>query len=77
MVKTVPLSEFALALFRSHVEREGRIDVDDSNRDAYRELERAGLVMNCRPFTGNQLYSLTREGFARKTELCAGAKKVV
>jgi hypothetical protein len=71
------LSESALALFRLHVERQGRIDVDDANREAYRELERAGLVMNCRPFTGNQLYSLTREGFERKLEQIGCAKEAV
>jgi hypothetical protein len=65
------LSESALALFRLHVERKGNIDVNDANREAYRELERAGLVMNSRPFAGNCLYSLTREGFERKAELIA------
>jgi hypothetical protein len=71
------LSEAALALFRLHVERKGRIDVDDSNREAYRELELAGLVMNSHPFAGNQLYSLTREVFERKAELTAYAKAAV
>jgi len=57
------LSVEARSLFRLHVERLGRIDVTDDNRQAYRELEQAGLVMNSRPFTGNQLYSLTRAGY--------------
>lgn len=70
------LSDSALALFRLHVARQGKVDVDDSNRNAYRELERAGLVLNCRPFAGNQLYSLTREGFERKAELLACAKQL-
>jgi hypothetical protein len=63
------LSDSARPPFRLHVERQGDIDVDDSNREAYRELERAGLVMNGRPFVGNKLCSLTREGFERKAEL--------
>lgn len=65
------LSPAALDLFRLHVERQGRIDVDDANRDAYRELEAAGLVMHSRPFAGNQLYSLTEAGFERKQRLIA------
>ena len=65
-MKTTILSDAALCLFRLHVERQGEIDVDDSNRDAYRELEAAGLVMNSRPFVGNQLYSLTKAGFDLK-----------
>lgn len=71
------LSESALALFRLHVERQGRIDVDANNREPYRELEAAGLVMNSRPFTGKQLYSLTREGFERKAELIGDARNAV
>jgi len=63
------LSEAALALFRLHVERMGKIDVDDCNREAYRELEQAGLVMNSRPFVGDQLYALTRAGFDLKQSL--------
>jgi hypothetical protein len=63
------LSEAARALFRLHVERMGKIDVDESNRNAYRELEAAGLVMNSRPFAGNQLYSLTRAGFDLKNSI--------
>jgi len=60
------LSESALALFRLHVERMGKIDVDDTNHEAYRELERVGLVINSRPFVGNQLYTLTRAGYDLK-----------
>jgi hypothetical protein len=67
------LSTEAQALFRLHVERMGKIDVDDCNREAYRELEAAGLVMNSRPFVGNQLYSLTRAGYERKLEMLATA----
>ena len=63
------LSESALALFRLHVERIGKIDVDDTNRACFQELEQAGLVRNRRPFTGNQLYALTREGAEFKQSL--------
>ena len=69
------LSEAAIALFRLHVERGGEIDVDDTNHEAYRELERAGLVVNSRPFVGNRLYQLTRQGFEQKRELLALAKE--
>jgi hypothetical protein len=34
----------ALALFRLHLERGGHLDVDDSTREPYRELARAGLM---------------------------------
>lgn len=37
------LSEATLSLFRLHVERKGRIPVDDATREPYRELARAGL----------------------------------
>lgn len=69
MPQAITLSEAALALFHLHVERMGRIDVDDTNREAYQELEAAGLVMNSRPFAGNQLYSLTWEGFNLKNSI--------
>ena len=68
-MNTITLSEAALALFRLHVEWQGRIDVDETNREVYRELELAGLVMNSRPFVGNQLYALTQEGFELKLSL--------
>ena len=65
-MKTTTLSEAALSLFRLHVERMGEIDVDDSNRDAYRELEAEGLVLKGRPFVGEPRYHLTRGGFDLK-----------
>lgn len=63
------LSEAAQALFRLHVERMGKIDVDDANRPAYQELRDAGLVLLGRPFTGQPRYHLTRAGFERKQSL--------
>ncbi len=41
---TIALSEAALALFRLHVERKGKIPLDDSTRETYRELAAAGLM---------------------------------
>ncbi len=73
----VTLSESAKALLRLHVERRGQINVDDANRDAYRELERAGLMLLSRPFVGEPVYRLTREGFERKAELIGCAKAAV
>jgi hypothetical protein len=67
------LSHEALALFRLHVERHGDVDVDDSNRAAYRELERAGLMVCGHSFRDgpNSIYKVTRLGFDRKAELLA------
>jgi hypothetical protein len=66
------LSREALALFRLHVERRGDVDVD-ANRETYRELERAGLMIVGNSFAGGQdsVYHVTREGFERKAELLA------
>jgi hypothetical protein len=75
-MQTTTLSESAVALFRLHVERQGRIDVDSTNREAYREMERAGLMLLGRPFTGEPRYHLTREGFERKAELLGCAEKI-
>jgi hypothetical protein len=75
-MQTIALSEAALALFRLHVERHGDIDVD-ANREAYRELERAGLMVVGNTFAGGQdsMYHVTREGFERKAELLACARE--
>ena len=70
------LSEKALALFRLHIERHGDIDVD-ANRETYRELERAGVMIVGNTFAGGQdsVYHVTKEGFERKAELLAWAKE--
>ena len=67
------LSSEALILFRQHIERRGDIDVDDSNREAYRELERAGLMACGHSFRDgpNSIYRVTELGFERKAELLA------
>lgn len=71
------LSQNALDLFRLHVERRGQIEVDDTNRETYRELASAGLVAAGHSFSGGRdsIYRLTKEGFERKAELLAGANE--
>jgi hypothetical protein len=68
---TIALSEAAVSLLRLHIRQQGQIDVNETNRESYRELERAGLVMLGRPFTGEPRYHLTPEGFERKAEFTA------
>ncbi len=67
------LSHEALALFRQHIERHGDIEVDDSNREAYRELARAGLMVVGNSFARGEarVYHVTKTGFERKAELLA------
>ena len=50
-MSTVTLSEAALALLRQYRES-GDIPVDDSNREACRELAREGLMVVGHTFTG-------------------------
>jgi hypothetical protein len=73
----IALSDAALALFRLHVEQHGQIDVDETNREIYRELARAGLMRAGHSFVGGResFYALTKEGFERKADLLAGAKE--
>jgi hypothetical protein len=70
------LSSAALALFRLHVEQRRTIDID-TNRETYRELARAGLMVAGHSFAGGDesIYRLTKEGFERKAELLASAKE--
>ena len=68
-METFNLSTEAQTLFRLHVERMGKIDVTDDNREAYRELEAAGLVLLSRPFTGPRTYVLTKMGWKLKNIL--------
>ena len=74
---TITLSAAALALFRLHVERQGQIAVDDSTREPYRELARAGLMRAGSTFRDGEesIYRLTQEGFERKAELFGCAKE--
>lgn len=77
LAETVRLSEAALALFRLHVERQGRIDVDDKSLEPYRELARAGLMRAGSTFRDGEesVYVLTQEGFERKAEHLNCAKE--
>ena len=70
-----PLSPAALDLFRLHIERRGDIVVDDSNRETYRELAGAGVMIVGNSFAGGQdsVYHVTKLGFERKAELLAQA----
>jgi hypothetical protein len=72
-MQTITLSEAALALFRLHIERHGDIDVDDSNREVYGELERAGVMACGHSFRDgpNSIFKVTKLGFERKAELLA------
>ena len=71
------LSEPALALLRLHVERHGQIDLDDSTREAYRELARAELMAAGHSFVGGDesVYRLTKNGWEWKNEFLARAKE--
>jgi hypothetical protein len=71
-MEAIALSESALALLRSRVEGGSRA-VDDSNREAYRELERAGIMYAVSGFTSGPeyLFRWTDEGYARRFELLA------
>jgi hypothetical protein len=70
------LSDAALALFRLHLEHRRTLDLD-RNREAYRELARAGLMVAGNSFAGGQdsVYHVTKEGFERKAELLACARE--
>ena len=71
------LSVAAIDLFRQHVEQQGQILVDDSTREPYRELARAGLMKAGSTFRDGteSIYRLTRKGFERKAELLGWAKE--
>jgi hypothetical protein len=75
MEKTT-LSARALALFRLHLEKRRTIDVD-VNREIYRELARAGLMVAGHSFAGGDesIYRLTKEGFERKAEILDQARQ--
>ena len=70
-------AEAALSLLRLHIERPGNIDVDDSNRETYRELARAGLMAAGHSFAGGDesVYRLTKKGWEWKIEFLSRAKE--
>jgi hypothetical protein len=53
-MRSIALSISALALLRLHAGLRGEIPVEDSNRDVYRELARAGLLMVGRGVRGRR-----------------------
>ena len=67
------LSKEALALFRLHIERHGNILIDDANREPYRELECAGLMVLGNSYRDGPgtIYLVSKLGFERKAELLA------
>jgi hypothetical protein len=73
---TLKLSDAALVLFRLHLEQRRTIDVD-TNREAYRELAHAGLMVAGNSFAGGDesVYHVTKEAFERRAELLSGAKE--
>jgi hypothetical protein len=75
-MQRLALSPAALALFRLHVEHGGHLEVDDSTREPYRELARAGLMQAGHTYTkgDESIYRLTKEGFERKVELLEQAR---
>jgi hypothetical protein len=74
-MQTVVLSAAALALLRSRVEGGSR-EVNDSNREAYRELARAGIMYPLSGFVGGPecLFRWTDEGYARRFEILGRGK---
>jgi hypothetical protein len=62
-MQTTALSETALAMLRLHVERDN-IRIDDSNREAHRELAQAGLMEAVHTFAlgRESRYRITMEG---------------
>jgi hypothetical protein len=62
-MQTIMLSEAALAILRPHVEHDN-IHIDDSNREAHRELARPGLMDAVHTFAlgRESRYRLTKEG---------------
>ena len=71
------LSESALSLLRLHVKQHGNIDVDNSNRETYRELARAGLLAAGHSFAGGDesIYRLTKKGWEWKTQFLSSEKE--
>jgi hypothetical protein len=70
------LSPAAMALFRLHVEQDG-IRVDDTNREAHRELAAAGIMYSVSTFTrGPEAYfRFTPEGWEQRHEIMARARE--
>jgi hypothetical protein len=76
-MEAIMLSKAALTLFRLHIELHGNILIDDANREPYRELERAELMILGNSFRDGPgtIYRVSKLGFERKAELLACAKQ--
>jgi hypothetical protein len=74
-METTTLSDAAISLFRLHLEHRRTVDLD-ANREAYRELARAGLMVAGSSFAGGDesVYRVTKLGFERKAEILACLK---
>jgi hypothetical protein len=75
-MQTSDLSEAARAQMLLHMEQDG-IRVDDSNREAYRELAAAGIMYPVSTFArGPEAYfRFTPEGWDRRHEILDRAKR--
>ncbi len=75
-METITLSDAALALFRLHIELHGNIVINDANREPYRELERARLMVLGNSFRDGPgtIYRVSKLGFERKGELLSCAR---
>ena len=75
-METIMLSEAALTLFRRHIELHGDILIDDANREPYRELERAGLMILGNSFRDGPgtIYRVSKLGFRTEGRI-AGLRK--
>jgi hypothetical protein len=64
-MRSIGLSIAALALLRLHAGRRGEISVEGSNREVYRELARAGLMVVGRGVRGRReaRYAFADEGW--------------
>jgi hypothetical protein len=73
---TMSLSDSAIALLRSRIDGGSR-EVNDSNRESYRELARAGIMYPVSGFTSGPeyLFRWTDEGWERRFELLGCAKE--
>jgi hypothetical protein len=71
--EAITLSADALALLRLHVTQDG-IMVDDANREAHRELARAGIMFPLSAFARGpeSHYRFTEEGWKRREEFLNG-----
>ena len=74
-MQTVELSDAALALLRSRVDGGSR-EVNDLNREVYRELARAGIMYPVSGFISGPeyLFRWTDDGWARRFEILGCTK---